>query len=148
MAPDSNPEPSKNEIPADIATFKCNSGEWIAKVLVMAKLCESTSQARRDIRAGALKINQQYELSKEFWAYCVKVGILKEPRTFINPVPHLSFVVDHIVPYLKQRYETLKTSPLFANMYYSEDREQIKQWAPLLLEGLSQKSNFQGGRNV
>ncbi|WP_301186465.1 malate:quinone oxidoreductase, partial [uncultured Helicobacter sp.] len=64
----------------------------------------------------ALKINQQYELSKEFWAYCVKVGILKEPRTFINPVPHLSFVVDHIVPYLKQRYETLKTSPLFANM--------------------------------
>ncbi len=50
---------SKNEIPADIATFKCNSGEWIAKVLVMAKLCESTSQARRDIRAGALKINQQ-----------------------------------------------------------------------------------------
>ncbi|WP_300447014.1 malate dehydrogenase (quinone) [Helicobacter mastomyrinus] len=90
----------------------------------------------------ALKINQQYELSKEFWAYCVKVGILKEPRTFINPVPHLSFVVDHIVPYLKQRYETLKTSPLFANMYYSEDREQIKQWAPLLLEGRDDKQHI------
>ena len=90
----------------------------------------------------ALKINQQYELSKEFWAYCVKVGILKEPRTFINPVPHLSFVVDHIVPYLKQRYETLRTSPLFANMYYSEDREQIKQWAPLLLEGRDDKQHI------
>lgn len=89
-----------------------------------------------------MKINQQYELSKEFWAYCVKVGILKEPRTFINPVPHLSFVVDHIVPYLKQRYETLKTSPLFANMYYSEDREQIKQWAPLLLEGRDDKQHI------
>ncbi len=62
----------------------------------------------------AVRINQQYELSKEFWAYCVETGILKEPQTFLNPVPHLSFVVDHIVPYLKQRYETLTSScPLF-----------------------------------
>ncbi len=44
----------------------------------------------------AVSINQQYELSKEFWAYCVRVGILKEPKTFLNPVPHLSFVVDDI----------------------------------------------------
>lgn len=83
-----------------------------------------------------VRINQQYELSKEFWAYCVESGILKEPQTFLNPVPHLSFVVDHIVPYLKQRYETLTSNcPLFKNMIYSEDKEQIKQWAPLLLEG-------------
>lgn len=87
----------------------------------------------------AIKINQQYELSKEFWAYCVGNGILKEPQTFLNPVPHLSFVVDHIVPYLKQRYETLKACPLFHNMLYSEDREQIAQWAPLLLEGRDEK---------
>ena len=84
----------------------------------------------------AVRINQQYELSKEFWAYCVKFEILKEPQTFLNSVPHLAFVVDHIVPYLKQRYETLTAScPLFKNMVYSEDKEQIKQWAPLLLEG-------------
>ena len=25
----------------------------------------------------AVRINQQYELSKEFWAYCVETGILK-----------------------------------------------------------------------
>lgn len=92
--------------------------------------------------AKALMINQQYELSKEFWAYCVRAGILKEPHTFINPVPHLSFVVDDIVPYLKQRYETLKTSPLFANMAYSEDREQIGEWAPLLLQGRDSKQNI------
>lgn len=90
----------------------------------------------------ALSINQQYELSKEFWAYCVKQEILKEPHTFINPVPHLSFVVDNIVPYLKKRYETLKTSPLFTNMYYTEDREQIKQWAPLLLDGRNDKQSI------
>ncbi|TLD96531.1 malate dehydrogenase (quinone) [Helicobacter jaachi] len=83
----------------------------------------------------ALNINQQYELSKEFWAYCVRQQILKEPSTFINPLPHLSFVVDDIIPYLKARYENLKTSPLFKAMQYSEDRGQIAQWAPLLLEG-------------
>lgn len=83
----------------------------------------------------AFMINQQYELSKEFWAYCVQNQILKAPQTFLNSVPHLSFVVDGIVPYLKKRYETLKQSPLFKNMIYSEDREQIGQWAPLLLEG-------------
>ncbi|WP_276940943.1 malate dehydrogenase (quinone) [Helicobacter japonicus] len=90
----------------------------------------------------AVNINQQYELSREFWAYCVRVGILKEPHTFLNSVPHLSFVADDIVPFLKQRYETLKTCPLFANMQYSEDREQIKQWAPLLLEGRDEKQNI------
>ncbi len=90
----------------------------------------------------AVSINQQYELSKEFWAYCVRVGILKEPKTFLNPVPHLSFVVDDIVSFLKQRYETLKTCPLFSNMHYSEDRDQIKQWAPLLLEGRDDKQSI------
>ncbi|MFG5109081.1 S4 domain-containing protein, partial [Campylobacter lari] len=34
-------------------------GEWICKVLVDSKICPSTSQARRDIKAGAIKINQE-----------------------------------------------------------------------------------------
>lgn len=50
---------SKNELPTDIAVFQCAQNEWIAKILVTSGLCESTSQARRDIRAGALKINGQ-----------------------------------------------------------------------------------------
>ena len=32
---------------------------WICKVLQDGGLCSSTSQARRDIQAGALKIDQQ-----------------------------------------------------------------------------------------
>lgn len=44
--------------------------------------------------------------------------------------------------FLKQRYETLKTCPLFSNMHYSEDRDQIKQWAPLLLEGRDDKQSI------
>lgn len=55
---------SKDEIPTDIATFTCAADEWIAKILVNAKLCESTSQARRDIKAGALKVNKEKVLDE------------------------------------------------------------------------------------
>ncbi|MCE3039238.1 tyrosine--tRNA ligase [Helicobacter anatolicus] len=49
----------KNNIPEDIATMEFEKGEWICKVLVDSKICPSTSQARRDIKAGAIKINQE-----------------------------------------------------------------------------------------
>jgi malate dehydrogenase (quinone) len=39
------------------------------------------------------------------------------------------------VKFLKERYGLLKAHPLFANMQYSEDFDQIKKWAPLLMEG-------------
>ncbi len=48
---------SKNEIPSDIEEFSFEAPQWIAKVLVDAALTPSTSQARRDIKAGALKID-------------------------------------------------------------------------------------------
>lgn len=50
---------SKNETPTDLPTFKYNEGVWICKILVECQFCDSTSQARRDIRAGALKINKE-----------------------------------------------------------------------------------------
>ncbi|CBG39855.1 tyrosine--tRNA ligase [Helicobacter mustelae] len=50
---------SKNHLPKDMDTMEFGVGEWICKVLVDAKICPSTSQARREIRAGAIKINQQ-----------------------------------------------------------------------------------------
>ncbi len=89
----------------------------------------------------AILINQHFELSKEFFAYCIQKGILKEPSTFLNPLPHVSFVIENNVSFLKRRHELLTASPLFKNMHYSEDGEQIKQWSPLLMEGrdLNQK---------
>lgn len=83
----------------------------------------------------ALKINQQFELSKEFWAYCVRNNLLDAPQSFINPLPHLSFVADSNVTFLKDRFEALRQSPLYAHMLFSQDREQIAQWAPLIMEG-------------
>ncbi|MDE7173589.1 MAG: malate:quinone oxidoreductase, partial [Helicobacter sp.] len=83
----------------------------------------------------AFAINQLYEISKEFYAHCVRKGLLKAPETFINPLPHVSFVFDENVPFLRKRHEQLSASPLFKNMVYTEDHELIKQWAPLLIEG-------------
>ncbi len=63
-------------------------------------------------------------------------GVLKNPRSFINHTPHMSFVWgDENVAYLEKRYEALKASPLFAGMQYSTDPEQIKKWVPLMMEG-------------
>ncbi|MBA1438260.1 MAG: tyrosine--tRNA ligase [Epsilonproteobacteria bacterium] len=51
---------TKNQVPSDIEEFTYNDGEvWIAKALVDCKLEPSTSQARRDIKQGGVKINQE-----------------------------------------------------------------------------------------
>jgi tyrosyl-tRNA synthetase len=49
----------KKEIPDDIEEFELDEGIWICKALVQAKIEPSTSQARRDIKQGAVKIDQQ-----------------------------------------------------------------------------------------
>jgi len=50
---------AKSQIPTDIAEFSCDGEIWIAKALVDCKIEPSTSQARRDIKQGAVKINQE-----------------------------------------------------------------------------------------
>ncbi|HCM49261.1 MAG TPA: malate dehydrogenase (quinone), partial [Microbacterium sp.] len=85
--------------------------------------------------AKAISINEQFQLSRQFWASLVERGILDEPSTFINSTPHMTFVRgEKDVAYLKRRYEALKTQPLFAGIEYSEDSRVINQWAPLLMQ--------------
>lgn len=50
---------TKNEIPSDIQSFSFAKDEWICKIALDCGLCASTSQARREIKAGALKLNKQ-----------------------------------------------------------------------------------------
>lgn len=40
----------------------------------------------------AIKINEQFQVSKQFWAYLVRTGQLEHPGNFIQSVPHMSFV--------------------------------------------------------
>lgn len=84
----------------------------------------------------ALDINEQFMISRQFWSAQVKRGILSDPHSFINSTPHMSFVWgDKNVNYLEKRYEALQKTALFQGMKFSTDHGQIKQWAPLVMEG-------------
>jgi malate dehydrogenase (quinone) len=82
----------------------------------------------------ALKIIEQFEISKQFWASLAQKGYFSSPKTFINPIPHISFVTGDDVEFLKKRYEALKECHLFEGMEYSENPEKIKDWIPLMLQ--------------
>jgi malate dehydrogenase (quinone) len=82
----------------------------------------------------AIKICQDYEVSREFWAYLVEKGYIKNPASFIQSVPHMSFVWGkENVDYLRKRHQLLTDSVLFKGMHYTEDRDLVKQWAPLIM---------------
>lgn len=84
----------------------------------------------------AISINEQFQLSRQFWSYLVDQRILQNPDTFIHSTPHMTFVRgDKDVDYLSRRYEALKNQPLFAGMKFSTDPETIAKWAPLIVEG-------------
>jgi len=50
---------AKSQIPTDIDEFETEGDIWIAKALVDCNIEPSTSQARRDIKQGGVKINQE-----------------------------------------------------------------------------------------
>ena len=86
--------------------------------------------------AKAVAINEQFQLSRQFWSYLVEKKILGAPETFINATPHMTFVRGaKDVDYLSRRFEALKDQPLFAGIQFSSDPKQIAKWAPLLIAG-------------
>jgi malate dehydrogenase (quinone) len=93
------------------------------------------ADGRIDI-SKALEVNTEFDLSRQLWAYLVTKGAIKDPQSFIHPVPHMSFVrgVDNR-NFLKKRFEALSSHPLYYGMEYSEDKKQIKEWIPLVMEG-------------
>ena len=50
---------AKKDIPTDMAEFTFEAPIWICQALVDCKLVDSTSQARRDIKANAVSLNQE-----------------------------------------------------------------------------------------
>lgn len=83
----------------------------------------------------AVNVNESFQISRQFWSYLVRSGQIANPRDFITPIPHMSFVWgDANVDFLRRRYEALKDHPLFAGMRYSEDPQQLRQWMPLVMK--------------
>lgn len=105
-----------------------------------AALCELNYTPQRadgsiDI-TSAVKVNEQFQVSRQFWSTLVERGLLPEPSRFITPSPHMSFVwgADN-VDYLRRRFDALKDHPLFRGMEFSDDASVIRGWAPLLIPG-------------
>lgn len=95
----------------------------------------------------AVEINEAFQISRQFWAHQVKNGVMHDLRAFITTVPHMSFVWgDENVNFLRARYTALQQSTLFRGMRYSEDHAQIKEWAPLVMEGRDPKQKVAATR--
>lgn len=90
--------------------------------------------------ARAVEIAEQFEISRQFWSHQVRAGRLGAPTDFINPTPHMSFVWgEDNIEFLRKRRDALVENPLFYGMQFSDDPAQIRQWAPLLMEGRDPK---------
>ncbi len=118
-----------------------SSNPWNNAGTGHAALCElnympDTKDGSLPSPAKAVAINEQFQLSRQFWSHLVDKKILGAPETFINATPHMTFVRGaKDVDYLSRRFEALKDQPLFAGMQFSKDPKQIAKWAPLLIEG-------------
>ena len=54
------------------------------------------------------------EIYEQFWSYGVASGMMPNPREFIQPVPHLSFVHgEDMVDFLRKRYEGMAAHHFF-----------------------------------
>lgn len=83
----------------------------------------------------AIKINEQFQLSRQFWSYLVNNNLIGNPQNFIMPLPHMSYVYgEQNVNFLKKRFEALSNNPLFQGMEYSDDPEKLMEWIPLMLK--------------
>jgi malate dehydrogenase (quinone) len=117
-----------------------SSNAWNNAGTGHAALCElnytpQNSDGSIDI-SKALQVNTEFDLSRQLWAYLVKKGAIKDPQSFIHPVPHFSFVrgsENHA--FLRKRFEALSAHPLYHGMEYSDDKKQIEKWIPLVMEG-------------
>uniref|UniRef100_A0A7U4DMB4 Probable malate:quinone oxidoreductase n=1 Tax=Geobacillus sp. (strain Y4.1MC1) TaxID=581103 RepID=A0A7U4DMB4_GEOS0 len=117
-----------------------SSNEWNNAGTGHSALCELNYTPEKpdgsiDI-SKAIKINEQFQISRQFWAYLVKNNLLQNPQEFIRPLPHMSLVQgENNVRFLKKRFEALSNNPLFQGMEFSDDPKKLKEWIPLIMEG-------------
>ncbi len=81
----------------------------------------------------AVAVNEQFQVSRQFWAHAVEKGILPDVRNFLNPVPHVSFVegADR-VEYLRKRRDALASNPLFATTEFINDADEFARRLPFM----------------
>ena len=121
-----------------------SSGGWNNAGTGHAAYCEiNYTPEAKDVTidvSRAIKVNEQFHLSRQLWASLVGQGGLESPETFIHSAPHITFVTgDKDVDFLRRRHAAMTGYPHFASMRYSEDRDAITELIPLVLEGRHSK---------
>lgn len=117
-----------------------SSNEWNNAGTGHAALCELNYTVEKadgsiDIRK-AVKINEQFQLSLQFWSYLVKRKLIDNPQDFVMPLPHMSFVQgEQNVAFLKKRFEALSKNPQYQDMEFSDDPKRLMEWIPLMMQG-------------
>ncbi|MFC4323039.1 malate:quinone oxidoreductase [Litchfieldia salsa] len=116
-----------------------SSNEWNNAGTGHAALCELNYTSEKpdgsvDI-SKAIKINEQFQISMQFWSYLVNKKLINNPEDFIMPLPHMSLVQgEENVNFLKKRFEALSKNPLFQGMEFSDDPQKLMEWIPLIMQ--------------
>ena len=116
-----------------------SSNEWNNAGTGHAALCELNYTAEKpdgsvDI-SKAIKINEQFQLSMQFWSYLVNNKLIHNPQDFIRKLPHMSMVQgEQNATFLKKRFDALSNNPLFQGMEFSNDPEKLMEWVPLIMQ--------------
>ncbi|MFE6074835.1 malate:quinone oxidoreductase [Paenibacillus sp. NPDC057886] len=116
-----------------------SSNEWNNAGTGHSALCELNYTVERpdgsvDI-SKAIKVNEHFQISRQFWSYLVKSNLIRNPRDFIMPLPHLSYVHgEQNVLFLKRRFEALAKHPLFVGMEFSDNKKKLAEWIPLMMK--------------
>ncbi|WP_152207338.1 malate:quinone oxidoreductase [Marinobacter changyiensis] len=82
----------------------------------------------------ALKIHAQFNVAKQFWAYLIEKGAIKDPKTFINQTKHCTIVSESAIEELRLRFKEMSGHHFFEHMRYSEDFDEIKSWIPYIMD--------------
>jgi malate dehydrogenase (quinone) len=116
-----------------------SSGSWNNAGTGHAGLCELFYTPERDGSIDitkAVRVNEQFQVTRQFWAYAVENGILTDVRSFLNPIPHVSFVQGaEAVDYLRRRQQALAANPLFAGTKLIDDADDFARRLPFMAAG-------------
>lgn len=116
-----------------------SSNEWNNAGTGHSSLCELNYTVEKadgsiDI-SKAIKTNEEFQVSRQFWSYLVNSNLIRNPQEFIAPLPHMSLVQGaQNVQFLKKRFEALTSNPLFQGMEFSEDPAKLAEWIPLIMK--------------
>jgi len=114
-----------------------SSGPWNNAGTGHSGLCElfytpQRSDGSIDV-SKAVRVNEQFQVTRQFWSYAAEHGMLPDVRGFLNPVPHVSFVQGAArVDYLRRRRQALAGNPLIARTEWIDDADEFARRLPLM----------------